>query len=70
MGKRKPMIPDAQERLSVDPKINGPQKPDKLSDKELKATALEQLKQIELNAKVQELLNNLRNKASIKYFTR
>ena len=44
--------------------------PEGVSDKDLKATALEQLKQIELNAKVQELLNNLRNKASIKYFTK
>ena len=43
--------------------------PEGVSDKDLKSTALEQLKQIELNAKVQELLNNLRNKANIKYFT-
>lgn len=44
--------------------------PADLSEKEMRDSATSQLKQVELNAKVQELLNNLRNKANIKYFTK
>ncbi|OGK31463.1 hypothetical protein A3F29_02600 [Candidatus Roizmanbacteria bacterium RIFCSPHIGHO2_12_FULL_33_9] len=41
-----------------------------LSEKELRDAAISQLKQVELNAKIQELLTNLRNKANIKFFNR
>ena len=44
--------------------------PTNLSEKEMRESATSQLKQVELNAKVQELLTNLRNKANIKYFTK
>lgn len=44
--------------------------PEDLTEQELRDSAISQLKQVELNAKVQELLNNLRNKANIKYFTK
>ncbi len=44
--------------------------PADLSEKELRDSAISQLKQVELNAKVQELLTNLKNRAKIKYFTK
>lgn len=49
---------------------NGEFFPADLSEKELRNAAISQLKQVELNAQVQELLTDLRNKANIKFFTR
>jgi len=42
--------------------------PKDISKEQLRNSALEQLKQKELNAQVQKLLDELRNKANVKYF--
>ena len=42
--------------------------PEGISEEQLRNSALEQLKQIELNAQVQKLLDELRKNAKVKYF--
>ena len=42
--------------------------PEDVTDEQMRSSAIEQLRQIQLNSQVQELLNKLRSEASVNYF--